>query len=60
MHPEGKIIKAAIMGIYMRNNNMKDIPINEKTMKDIINYIAPFYITMSQYDYDVIKNLLIL
>lgn len=46
----------AITGIYMRNNRMKEIPIDHKTLMEIVDYIAPFYITLSEYDYSLIKE----
>lgn len=49
-------IGGTILGIYMRNNQMRQLPIDEKTLKEIVENIAPFYITMSQYDFGVIKD----
>jgi hypothetical protein len=49
-------IEGTLLGIYMRNNQMRDLPIDKKTVDEIIDNIAPFYITMSQYDFGVLKD----
>jgi hypothetical protein len=54
-------IMGTIMGIYMRHNHMKPLPIDEKTLNEIADNIAPSYVPLSQADYDdfkaVIRNL---
>jgi hypothetical protein len=49
-------IAGSILGIYMRNNRMRQLPMDEKSFNEIIDYIAPFYITLSQYDFSVCKE----
>jgi hypothetical protein len=58
-------IEASMLGIYIRNNficnmtkRMEDwsLPIDRKSLDEIINHIAPFYITMTQYDYQQFKD----
>ena len=49
-------IEGTIQGIYMRNNHMRDIPIDKKTLDEIVDNISPFYITMSQYDFGALKD----
>ena len=48
-------IKGTIMGIYARNNGMKSLPVDDKTMDEIADYIAPFYIPLTQADYEDFK-----
>ena len=49
-------IIGCITGTYMRMNHMQKCPISEPTLKEIVDYIAPAYITMTQYDYRVVKE----
>jgi hypothetical protein len=49
-------VAGTIHGIYMRNNNMRNLPIDEKSLTEIIDYITPFYITLSQADFIVCKE----
>jgi hypothetical protein len=48
-------ILGTIMGIYMRNNHMKPLPIDEKTLNEIADHIAPFYVPLSQAEYEDFK-----
>jgi hypothetical protein len=49
-------IMGTIMGIYMRNNHMKPLPIDDKTLNEIADNIAPFFITLTQADYEDFKD----
>lgn len=55
-HDRKQEIEGSIEGIYARNNGLKNIPIDKKSMTEIVDHLAPFYITMSQYDFDVLKG----
>jgi hydroxylamine reductase (hybrid-cluster protein) len=49
-------LEGTLTGVYMRNNQMRELPIDQKTVKEIIDYIVPFYITMSNYDFKVFSD----
>ena len=49
-------IVGTIMGIYMRNNRMKALPIDDKTLNEIADHLAPFYITLSQAEYEDFRD----
>ena len=49
-------ILGTIMGIYMRNNHMKPLPIDDKTMEEIADNIAPFFIALSQADWEDFRD----
>lgn len=49
-------ILGTITGIYARNHSMRQIPIDDKTLNEIADHIAPFYITLTQADYMEFKE----
>lgn len=49
------IVEGVIKGIYMRYNRTLTFPMDERSLQTIVDEIAPNYITMSQYDYEVLK-----
>lgn len=50
-------IMGTIMGIYARNNGMhRPFPIDDKTMNEIADHIAPFFITLTQADYEDFRD----
>lgn len=51
-----QVVEGTLCGIYARNNNLRPIPFDAKTMNEIVDYIAPFFITMSQHDFSVLKE----
>jgi hypothetical protein len=51
-------IAGIILGTYARNNSLRKLPIDDKSLNEIVDYISPFYHTFSCYDYEQIMNAL--
>lgn len=51
-------VEGSIMGIYMHNNHMKELPINKKTMDEIVDFLAPCFISMTQYEANQLSQII--